>query len=598
MMESQRLTGTLPEKDVSEDELHHQSLKRHPLRLRTRNRTKHSEVSLDAQSISGIYLFVAIIPSVAASDVILPKAKDFAAEFCGLVMSLPASLRHSERPQAGHLLLRQEGKRLHGIISFVFLHPTFWMLPSRRHSICSNLSVQHRHPGCDKGQRLCLCGDDWKARSRGNVVGRDEVTHSNGTFTGPSGVNITFLQRQDPSHEGESSVNNLNAIRTCLYSIRRPRTWCIMHTLVPDSKRLGVPSLCDERFSAHRRRQLVACPVAFLEALPLTIALFCPAERSSKASGETHLIQKLSTSHPATHGPGKVEYGKVEREGLYMVEVLTARQAWAREKLEEFRYEWDLAYPPYDTSIFALEEAILQASFRDIAIEGTGLSTLIDAPTGFQGEIQGPVVLELVHLTDVGVSAFDLEAVRQRRQRIEFEDTVSRIRAMIGRRGLPEDRPLPQYPRRRLKLFLSDGFRELEAVECELLAGLALGQTCMGTKLRLTNFSIVDGIARLYAENVEILGGKVERAERQHSVRLFEEMASRMEDEYRLLYDSPAGEVCYGLPQHLNTYQPPSVCGMQLSFPESFSSMYSIHLSLSFKLVFVKNSAVHFSPVE
>lgn len=77
------------------------------------------------------------------------------------------------------------------------------------------------------------------------------------------------------------------------------------------------------------------------------------------------------------------------------------------------------------------------------------------------------------------------------RRSLQWEQRKSAVRSLSGRgtTTLIHPRSLPQYPRNRLKLYLSDGFQELEALEYEghRLPGVILGRTPMGTKVCLKN---------------------------------------------------------------------------------------------------------------
>lgn len=122
-----------------------------------------------------------------------------------------------------------------------------------------------------------------------------------------------------------------------------------------------------------------------------------------------------------------------------------------------------------------------------MAEPGTGLPNRVNKPK-VHTTLEKPVVLELVHLTDVGVGAMALERVRQNRERRIFLDQMARTCDSYEAqtlRDLEWLRPeLEEYPRKRLKLFLSDGNTELQAIELERLEGIALGTTPMGTKVR------------------------------------------------------------------------------------------------------------------
>lgn len=145
-----------------------------------------------------------------------------------------------------------------------------------------------------------------------------------------------------------------------------------------------------------------------------------------------------------------------------------------------------MPYFDYDHIVPRIHEEILNVSLKDIATPETGLTPFINSPTAC-GTIEGPLVLEIVHITEIGVCAFDLEEVRQERAHIHHQRRISAIRSATRER---ESQPiqqsvqaLPDYPRERLKLVLSDGFIELEAIECGRLPDIVLGETPMGTKV-------------------------------------------------------------------------------------------------------------------
>ncbi|KAJ3547511.1 hypothetical protein NMY22_g1618 [Coprinellus aureogranulatus] len=178
-------------------------------------------------------------------------------------------------------------------------------------------------------------------------------------------------------------------------------------------------------------------------------------------------------------------------------------------------------------------DSIKSASFSRTAVFGTGLPNRINHPK-YYDLIQGPIVLELVHLTDVGVSGLALERARQDYGRRLFLDKIAQAGSTEGQAlgDFGWQAMLENYPRRRLKLTFSDGYTELEALELERLP-FHLGVTPMGTKVRLTNLPIVGGVAYLLRENVEDIGGAVDSLQKQHHRRLHEELQRRMDDDDR-----------------------------------------------------------------
>lgn len=169
----------------------------------------------------------------------------------------------------------------------------------------------------------------------------------------------------------------------------------------------------------------------------------------------------------------------------------TQRQQWISDRIEETVEDTSMPFFDYDHIVHSLHESVHNTPLHEIAVAGTGLPPLANPPTA-HGNIEGPLVLELVHIVDIGVSAFDLEEVRQERAHIRHQRRVSRVRSATGEQPLQErEQVLPEYPRERLKLVLTDGFAELEAIECRRLPGIAMGKTPMGTKVRLIILSKV-----------------------------------------------------------------------------------------------------------
>ncbi|TEB17150.1 hypothetical protein FA13DRAFT_1804426 [Coprinellus micaceus] len=210
-------------------------------------------------------------------------------------------------------------------------------------------------------------------------------------------------------------------------------------------------------------------------------------------------------------------------------------QEWLRttvqDRVNTHGHQADFNFPMLCQEI---SDAIEGSSFANITEPGSGLSEWVTRDYTHV-LLKGPVVLELVHLTDVGISAMTLEGVRQERERQIYLDRVGHTsNSQEGRmqRELRWVRPeLEPYPRRRLKLFLSDGSVELQAIELEHLPNLELGVTPMGTKVHLKDVEIVGGVACLRKKNVMVMGGIVESLQKLHHLRLYEELSRRMDSE-------------------------------------------------------------------
>lgn len=128
----------------------------------------------------------------------------------------------------------------------------------------------------------------------------------------------------------------------------------------------------------------------------------------------------------------------------------------------------------------------MNSKLEETAEVGTGLPPLISASTTYT-TIDHPVVLQLVHITEVGISAFLLSSVREERDKAYRCGLLS----LADHGGCPTpsnletiEESLPEYPRKCLKMYLSDGRTTIEAMELEIIPELRLGKTRMGVKVR------------------------------------------------------------------------------------------------------------------
>ena len=211
---------------------------------------------------------------------------------------------------------------------------------------------------------------------------------------------------------------------------------------------------------------------------------------------EDELMQSLSEVFPC---PLLARVSSLCRLGLLSPRCLPSNlvaQPWLERTTKEYRDGGGpSADDAFDVVLDMVSKKALNTPLAVCTEEGTGFeanlsfSTMCDA-------IQGPMVLELKHLTDIGVSAFQLEKVRYSRDR-SFHAKLFAL-AAEGEVATPEDlqeirKKLPQYPRKCLKLTLSDGVRELEAIELEPL-DVQLGVTPMGTKVSFSTYWGVQGL--------------------------------------------------------------------------------------------------------
>ncbi|TEB22833.1 hypothetical protein FA13DRAFT_1798541 [Coprinellus micaceus] len=233
---------------------------------------------------------------------------------------------------------------------------------------------------------------------------------------------------------------------------------------------------------------------------------------------------------------------------------------WTSKRIEDIMEETNMPYFDYDHIVPRIHEEILNVSLKDIATPETGLTPFINSPTAY-GTIEGPLVLEIVHITEIGLRR-RISAIRPATRERKSQPIQQSVQA------------LPDYTRERLKLVLSDGFIELEAIECGRLPDIVLGETPMGTKIRLENLPIIAGVGHLRPECVEMLGGAVPDLELEHSVRLFKELEIRVEQE---LDRALALKVS---PQRLyNIYSCLSPCSAYRTNPMSFYQRFLLSLS-------------------
>lgn len=142
-----------------------------------------------------------------------------------------------------------------------------------------------------------------------------------------------------------------------------------------------------------------------------------------------------------------------------------------------------------------VKEQLLESDLADSMLAGTGLRPGIKHATE---TLQGtPLLVQIVRITEIGVSAFQLEQTRAARE--------ERIRAGVGNIEGEEDGdvevegegPMPKYPRGTLRFELTDGKTFIDAMEYRPLPQLTLGITELGYKVSLVLLTCrVTGIQR------------------------------------------------------------------------------------------------------
>lgn len=119
-------------------------------------------------------------------------------------------------------------------------------------------------------------------------------------------------------------------------------------------------------------------------------------------------------------------------------------------------------------------------------LEGTGLPLHItqtdhrEANTRLTGP---PILVEIVAMTEISSSAYQLEqirAAREERIRLGQTDSDDEGEADLEVEG---EGPMPKYPRGMLRFDLSDGATRFNAIEYRPLPELVLGKTELGFKV-------------------------------------------------------------------------------------------------------------------
>ncbi|KAH9994877.1 DUF1767-domain-containing protein [Russula vinacea] len=126
-----------------------------------------------------------------------------------------------------------------------------------------------------------------------------------------------------------------------------------------------------------------------------------------------------------------------------------------------------------------VESQLLMSDLTDSMVHGTGLPQDL---AGLQkGVLSGPPILvQIMALTEIGHSAFNLMNVRQ--TKIDRADLSGLAQQGDNEDGADEG-PVPNYPRSMLQFELSDGTIKLNAIEYRKIPQLDLENTPLGYKV-------------------------------------------------------------------------------------------------------------------
>ncbi|KAF9456620.1 hypothetical protein BDZ94DRAFT_1275214 [Collybia nuda] len=176
-------------------------------------------------------------------------------------------------------------------------------------------------------------------------------------------------------------------------------------------------------------------------------------------------------------------------------------------------YEWLITEGGHNpgTNLQALLEAvehqIMESNFGDSMLPGTGLPTHVAVPTTTTVLEGLHVLVEVVSITEVANSAFNLNQTHNaREERMKAGDVDDGEGE--GDIEVEGEGPMPKYPRGMLKLQLYDGTITLPAIEYRSLPGLSLENTPLGFKMILKDLTIRRGIAWLEPESIILMGHK------------------------------------------------------------------------------------------
>ena len=181
----------------------------------------------------------------------------------------------------------------------------------------------------------------------------------------------------------------------------------------------------------------------------------------------------------------------------------------------------------------------------------TGLPANISDPNTISTTLTGPPVLvEIIRMDDISTSAFQLDQIRQARDK--------RIQAGVGSEEGEEDGdidvdgegPMPQYPRGTLRFQLSDGQTVLEALEYRRInelkltipSGFKVCQSSTFTELNLIDFHqmqlknvcIQRGMAFLEPTTITLKGGQTEELVKNQEFNFVNGLRRRMGQVYFL----------------------------------------------------------------
>lgn len=139
-----------------------------------------------------------------------------------------------------------------------------------------------------------------------------------------------------------------------------------------------------------------------------------------------------------------------------------------------------------------------QYLFSDLAQSTTPTTNPIPSDAHKIRLFTKPTLLQILGMTEIGSSAFQLQTVAEQRKDIINGTTL--IRRMDDELNDDEEEAIkegkmPVYPRGMLKfeLTMGDG-RVVDAIEYKKVPGILLGETSLGAKMRMKNVKVLRGV--------------------------------------------------------------------------------------------------------
>ncbi|KAI0649115.1 hypothetical protein C8Q79DRAFT_493110 [Trametes meyenii] len=166
---------------------------------------------------------------------------------------------------------------------------------------------------------------------------------------------------------------------------------------------------------------------------------------------------------------------------------------------------------------------LLQSNFADSMVAGTGFPpNVLNAEKVF---LEGPILVEIVEIMEIGHSAYSLLQTYESRQ--EYRKQAD-LRAAGGDADAEEQKPMPKYPRSMLQLELSDGVSTLPAIESKKLPEFELGETPLGCKMIIKNVWIRQGTALLKPDCIELKGHQTADRDEQRDATFLRALKKRL----------------------------------------------------------------------